>query len=84
MTDLDLSIMDSVPTSRRPIERGSMLYFLSRLLVTVSERRVKMYQMRNWRSAWSIIGVSPVNAYELMSSASLEKACSITGDQYTI
>jgi hypothetical protein len=30
LTDLDLSMIVSVPTSRRPIERGSMLYFSSK------------------------------------------------------
>lgn len=30
LTDLDLSMMVSVPTSRRPMDLGSMLYFSSR------------------------------------------------------
>src|SRR5687767_12787317 len=37
LTDLDLSSSVSVPTSRRPIEFGSTLYFLSRLETTVRE-----------------------------------------------
>lgn len=35
LTDLDLSSMVSVPTSRRPMELVSILYFESRLAVTV-------------------------------------------------
>lgn len=36
LTDFDLSMIVSVPTSRRPIDFGSMLYFSRRLETTVN------------------------------------------------
>lgn len=40
LVDFDLSMIVSVPTSRRPIERGSMLYFFKRFETTVRAREL--------------------------------------------
>ena len=49
LTDFDLSMMVSVPTSMRPIDLGSILYLLRRPLTAITRNLVNtLCSRRNW------------------------------------